>query len=85
MNNDPKPKGKTPDPIKPQPEPQPQRNDVNYHMKVLMGIALVWLAVFIFVITEHAGGVRMMLPVIGLGFVIYLIYATISVLSKRKW
>lgn len=55
------------------------------HIKVLIGIAVVWIILFALMLVEKAGEVRMMLPVIGIAFIGYLIYATYSVLRNRKW
>ncbi len=73
---------KTPEtPPIPQPEPV---DPVNRHVKVLVCILGIWAILFLVVIIEKAAEVRMVLPVVGLAFFVYLIYATISVLSNRK-
>lgn len=67
-------------------EEKPQdQSGVNRHLAILGSIAVVWFLLFIFVVSEHSGGVRAVLPLVGLIFFFYLIYATVKILSKSNW
>lgn len=63
--------------------PKESDRTVNRHLKVLAVIALAWVGLFVLMLIEKEAEVRVMLPVVSVVFVGYLIYATVSVLSKR--
>lgn len=63
----------------------PKSNDpaIKKHFKILVGIAAAWLLLFVLMLIEKEAEVRAVLPIVGLVFIIYLVYATVSVLTKR--
>lgn len=63
--------------------PKESNPAVKRHVKILCGIAGIWLLLFVVMMVERQAEVRVMLPVVTFVFIGYLIYATISVLSKR--
>lgn len=60
-------------------EPAPKTNrhdDLNKRLKLLIGVLVLWLALFVLVMAEHARSWARLLPVVGVLWFVYGAYAT---------
>jgi hypothetical protein len=70
---------------KTKPESREARNaEIARYLKVLIGIAGFWLFLFVIVLFEHARSWAKLLPVIGVVFIAYAVYATRSILKLKQ-
>lgn len=65
--------------------PEKPQDPTNRHFKILIGIGIAWIVLFIVFVETKLGELRAVLPLIGLFFLIYLVYATrIALKNKNK-
>lgn len=66
------------------PRPGNRDQNVNKHLLALVGLAAVWIGIFVVVLVEHARSWARLLPAVGVVFILYAAYVTWRVIRYKR-